>query len=156
MSLIEHAKRELLALGYDPNDAEDGPNKWIQENILELINTFAEQGHSGGSAPYCLQLFTKLASWEPAKPLTGEDSEWDEVENSRDGLLFQNNHCSRVFKQDGTVYDVDGRVFRDSDGSRWNSAGSAKRIKFPYTPKSPRVVASRWRWIFQLWNRTWR
>ena len=32
MNIIEHAKREFLAAGYDPvEQCEDGPNKWIQE-----------------------------------------------------------------------------------------------------------------------------
>ena len=37
-NFINHAKREFLAVGYIPldQDQEDGPNKWIQENILEL------------------------------------------------------------------------------------------------------------------------
>jgi hypothetical protein len=51
-NLIDHAKREFLALGYEPvEDAKDDPNKWIQENILELLKVFSEQGHSGSSAP---------------------------------------------------------------------------------------------------------
>ena len=29
---IKHAKRELIAMGYDLNDKEEGPNKWIVEN----------------------------------------------------------------------------------------------------------------------------
>ena len=80
-NLIEHAKREFLAAGYKPvGEEEDGPNKWIQENILELLSVFSKQGHSGFSVPYCIDVFTKLAKFEPLCPLTGSDDEWSEVE----------------------------------------------------------------------------
>ena len=43
---VRHAEREFVAAGYTPLDQEqeDGPNKWIQENVLELLEVFARQG----------------------------------------------------------------------------------------------------------------
>lgn len=137
-NLIEHAKREFLAAGYIPLDQEqeDGPNKWIQESVLELIRVFSEQGHSGSSAPYCIGYFSKLAAFEPLVPLTGEDSEWNDV----GGGTFQNNRCSHVFKEskrfDGQPYDINGKVFREPDGCCYTSKDSAVQISFPYTPKT--------------------
>lgn len=39
MNLVEHAKQEFLAAGYKPIEElkEDDPNRWIQENVLELL-----------------------------------------------------------------------------------------------------------------------
>jgi len=110
-----HALRELRAIGYVPLDLpqENGPNKWIQNNVIELIRVFSKQGHSGMSASYCISMFEKLARFEPLGPLTGADDEWNEV---GEGML-QNNRCSHVFKgADGRAYDIDGRIFREPDG----------------------------------------
>lgn len=134
-NLIDHAKIELQAIGYDPNDQEDGPNKWIQENILELLEVFSKQGHSGSSAPYCINLFTKLARFEPLCPLTGEDSEWTEVS----AKLFQNKRCGHVFKENGQAYDSQGKIFRDPDGSCWSNGESRVPVTFPYTPHTEYV-----------------
>ena len=135
--LIEHAKREFLALGYKPIDEEeDGPNKWIQKNVLELLRVFSKQRHSGSSAPYCVELFKKLSMFEPLGPLTGEDHEWCEV---GDGM-WQNKRCSRVFKdEDGRAYDIEGRIFREPSGCCYTNRDSRVYVDFPYTPKSEYV-----------------
>lgn len=135
--LVLHAKREFRAAGYIPLDQpqEDGPNKWIQENVLELLEVCGKQGHSGFSASYCIDMFKKLASYEPLVPLSGDDDEWNEV---GDGV-FQNNRCSHVFKQadrfDGQAYDIDGRIFREPNGCCYTSRDSCVPVTFPYTPK---------------------
>lgn len=135
MNLLEHAKQELKLTGYDPDEA-DGPDRWIQDNILELIKVFSEQGHSGSSAGYCLDVFNKLASWEPLAPLAGTDDEWSEVSQG----VFQNLRCSHIFKQkdrfDGQAYDINGKVFREPNGNCYTSSDSFVPIIFPYTPKS--------------------
>ena len=48
-SFVEHAKIEFVAAGYKPLEdyAEDDPDRWIQENVLELLEAFSKQGHSG-------------------------------------------------------------------------------------------------------------
>lgn len=130
---VLHAERELVALGYDLNEKKDDPNRWIQQNIFELLEVFGQQGHSGSSAPYCVHLFSKLALFEPVCPLTGEDNEWHEYSDGK----FQNIRCSRVFKDGklGQAYDGEGKVFRDPDGSCYTSSDSRVFITFPYTPK---------------------
>ena len=76
MGTIEHAKREFLKLGYKPiEDCEDDPDKWIQENVLELLEVFVNQGHSGSSAPYVINLFKKLANQDPIAPIMCTDDE---------------------------------------------------------------------------------
>lgn len=128
-----HARREFRAAGYIPLDQEqeDGPNKWIQDNVIELIRVFAKQGHSGMSAGYCIETFCKLAKFEPLVPLQGTDDEWNDV----GGGYWQNNRCSHVFKEtDGRAYDMDGRIFREPNGACFTSRESRVYITFPYTP----------------------
>jgi len=131
---LKHAKRELALLGYLPAEQleDDDPNKLVQQNILELLEVFSKQGHSGMSAPYVIGMFFKLASHEPLTPLTGEDQEWEKV----DFQTFQNLRCSRVFKNinTGEVYDVQGRVFEEPDGARFTSNKSIVPVTFPYIP----------------------
>ena len=150
MGYKEHAQREFLAVGYRPiAECEDGPDKWVQENVLELLDVLSEQGHSGTSIHFVVDYFSKLAKFEPLCPLNGDDSEWN---NNIDSELYQNNRCSHVFKKNGTAYDSEGYVFwhwseRDLDedeegypGKRrykscFISRESARRVTFPYTPK---------------------
>lgn len=130
MSYIEHAKRELQAIGYKLDDKEEGPNKWMVEGIFELLEVFSKQGHSGFSAPYAARTFAKLALYEPLGPLTGDDSEWVEIGHG----LYQNARCAHVFKENGQAYDAEGRIFRDPDGTCVTNRDSRVNITFPYTP----------------------
>lgn len=134
-NLVEHAKLEFKAMGYLPLDQEqeDGPNKWIQENLIELLTVFSNQGHSGFSASYCANAFNKLAQFEPLTPLTGEDWEWLEVGTN----VWQNIRCGRVFRNDkGEAYDIDGKVFVNKDGSSYTNSDFRVPVTFPYTPKT--------------------
>lgn len=134
-NLIEHAKREFKAVGYLPSDQEqeNGPNKWMQENLIELLEVFSKQDHSGFSARYCIDAFNKLARFEPLAPLTGEDWEWVEVGTE----IWQNIRCSRVFKDEyGQAYDIEGKVFVEPSGSAFTSSESKVNITFPYVPQT--------------------
>lgn len=134
-NLIAHALREFKAAGYEPIDgSEDGPDKWIQENVLELLELFSSQGHSGLSAGYCVSMLEKLARFEPLVPLQGVEDEWGEPFNGDDGTR-QNKRCSHVFqRKDGTAYDINGRVFREKNGACYTSRDSHVDIVFPYIP----------------------
>jgi hypothetical protein len=136
-NLIAHAKREFKAAGYKPiAECEDDPNKWIQENVLELLEVFEKQGHSGFSAGYCREVFMKLAAFQPLAPLSGKDDEWVDVSSYSGQPMWQNNRCSHVFKEaDGRPYDMDGRIFREPDGGCYTNRDSRVYIEFPYTPK---------------------
>ena len=149
--MMKWAEQELRYAGYDINDPEDGPNRWLAEGTLELLKVFSEQGHSGMSAPYAISLFEKLASWKPITPLTGEDDEWGEPYD-REGTR-QNKRNSAVFKRaDGQADWLDGRVFWEwysapdiDDGkpfkSYYTSKDSRVNIEFPWTqPDKPEYV----------------
>ena len=132
-----HAEREFKAAGWDFE--KDAMQKMMCEQVLELLDLFASHGHSGFSAPYAVNLFKKLALFEPIVPITGEDWEWNEVGEG----VFQNKRCSHVFRQadrfDGQAYDIEGKVFRDPDGGCYTNSDSFVPVVFPYTPKKEYV-----------------
>lgn len=134
-SYRKHAEREFKAIGYDLNDTEDGPNKWIMENLFELLEVFDKQGHSGSSAPYCVNAFKKLALFEPLGPLTGADDEWMEVSDG----MWQNVRCSHVFKEGDQAYDINGKMFRELNGSCYTNRDSRVYVSFPYIPTTQYV-----------------
>jgi hypothetical protein len=135
-NLVKHARRELKFIGMDPENTnpEDGYNTMAAKAIIELVQVFAAQGHSGFSGSYVLNAFKKVADFEPLGPITGDDSEWMEVGSG----VFQNIRCSHVFKSadrfDGQAYDIQGRVFREPSGSSFTGRESCVPITFPYTP----------------------
>ncbi len=149
-NMLKWAEAELKLAGYDINDPEDGPNRWLAEGTLELLKVFSEQGHSGMSAPYAIALFEKLALCKPIAPLTGKDDEWNEVGEN----VWQNRRNSSVFKdsKDGQAYWMDGIVFwewfstPDNDDGKpckiyFTSRGSRVNIEFPWTqPDKPEYV----------------
>jgi len=129
-NLVAHGRRELASSLAGP----DGPNRWMAENLLELLAVFSAQGHSGFSAGWCISSFEQLARFKPLGPLTGEPAEWMEIGTG----VFQNVRCGRVFRSadrfGGQAYDIEGRVFRDPDGSCCTNSDSHVPITFPYTP----------------------
>lgn len=131
-NLIKHAEHELKLLrGDEPCEMQDA----IDCNILDMVRIFSEEGHSGFSASYTVNLLEKLLRFEPITPLTGEDNEWCDLDYGPE-MAAQNKRCSHVFKRaDGTAYDSEGRIFRYPDGSCVTRHGSIVDIVFPYTPK---------------------
>lgn len=143
MTMIDWAKRELERAGYREADTEDGPNKWMREGVLKLLEVFSEEEHSGSSATHAVQMFYRLASWKPLTPLTGEDDEWNEVGTG----VWQNNRASNVFKDETGAYWSDGIVFWEwyedqETGKKYKShfkcRDSRVPITFPFTmPDEP-------------------
>jgi hypothetical protein len=139
-NMIQHAKRELRAAGYDPSQKEEDPDKWIQQNLLDLLRVMAMQGHSGFSAGYLVSTFEKLARFQPLVPLKGDASEWNDVGEYSGEPMWQNNRCGRVFKDGGgRAYDIDGKVFREPDGACFTNKESRVYVTFPYVPKTEYV-----------------
>ncbi len=136
MSLVDYAKGELKKIGMI--DSGEAYNDMATKAILDLIELFDSQGHSGFSAPYVINAFNRLAMFKPLSPLTGEDDEWIDV---GDGL-FQNKRYSAVFKdKDGTAYNIEGKVFSD-DGEVWyTNRDSRVNVTFPYVvPDKPEYL----------------
>lgn len=135
-NLEKYAERELRAAGMFDADADYGGGT-LANAVLTLIRAFAAQGHSGGSAPTVISLFTRLARFEPLSPLTGADDEWNEVGNG----VWQNRRQSSVFKErDGRAYDIDAVLYEQPNGVRFQRGGERSWITFPYMPGAPRVI----------------
>lgn len=156
--LLDHAYAEFRAAGWIGEDGKfkDEMQQSMCDDIIELLTVFSQQGHSGFSASYAIELFEKLAKFKPLVPLSGDDSEWNEVSDG----VFQNKRCSSVFKQadrfNGQAYDINGIVFyeyvtRDlvegedgypgqtKDKTYFTSSASFVPITFPYTPETKYV-----------------
>lgn len=129
---IKHAKREFEAAGWTKEGVFDNDMQELMcKQVIELLNIFSTHGHSGSSAPYAISMFKALASFEPLVPLTGDDSEWNEISEG----CFQNIRCSHVFKDNGQAFDIQGKIFREPSGCCYSSKDSHVNITFPYTPK---------------------
>lgn len=142
MTLIDYARRELDILQAAANEEEGGVDEMqqaITEHLLAIVALFADGGHSGGSAGYAIGMLQRLLSYEPITPLTGKDSEWMRIYEN-DGPE-QNMRCSRVFREDGVAYDIDAVVYRERSGARFTGWDSARRVTFPYVPKTRTVPA---------------
>jgi len=135
-NLVDYAKDELKRIGMIGSG--EPYNDCVTRAILDLIGLFSSQGHTGFTAPYTINAFSRLAMFKPLSPLTGEDDEWNDV----GGGLLQNKRYSAVFKdEDGTAYDIDGKVFTD-DGKVWYTCKDSRvNVTFPYVvPDKPECV----------------
>ena len=145
-----HAWREFRAAGWvdENNKFNDEMQEAICTNVLKMLEIFADEGHSGSSAPYAINLFEKIASFKPLSPLTGEDWEWHDVSDyggRDDGPVFQNKRSGNVFKDNNGAYDIQGIVWYDwytdeetgeKRKSHFTNYKSRVAVTFPYTPKT--------------------
>ena len=141
-NLLSYAEDELNRIGMTEN-SPDEMNVEMCKHILHMVQEFSEEGHSGFSGRYALNILTKLLDFKPLTPLTGADDEWNDVGE----IYWQNKRCSSVFKKsDGTCYDIDGKVFwewyRDGSGEAvktyYSGSGCSVPVTFPYTvPDKP-------------------
>lgn len=144
--LLKYAETELKAAGYykkaktSGGSTENKYKKAVAEAVLALIKLFSEQGHSGLSASVTIDIFNRLARFEPLGPLTGKRDEWNKVADD----LWQNKRCSRVFKNEkGEAWDIDGKVFININGVSYTNHRSKVPVTFPYTPKTKYVKTRR-------------
>ena len=142
MAMIDWAKRELDAAGYTESSETDNINAMMRRDVLQLLEMFAEQGHSGMSAPFALKLFERLANWKPIAPLTGEPDEWTEVGPD----MWQNKRASNVFKgEDGRAYWMDGIVFWEIVKDNPEDI-NGEPYKIYYTSRDSRVYIDAFPW----------
>jgi len=139
-NLTEHARRELEAAGAFDEDTMYGG--MLGDAVMELVEKFSSQGHSGGSAPLVVGLFQKVALYKPLCPITGEDSEWSNSFGNDE--TYQNKRLSSLFKQgeDGRAYYLNAIVFNGEDpGDTFTGTVGGVRSRqyvkeFPFTPKT--------------------
>lgn len=136
MSYKEHAMREFEMVGWLKK--KDYLQRMAMDNILELLEVFSDQGHSGFSAGYVISAFEKLVKFQPLGPLTGDDIEWVKIS----GDVFQNKRDGEVFKdaKNGEAYWIMGIIFEDKNGSRYTNKDSRVSVKFPWVRPERKIV----------------
>lgn len=141
--MIEKAKYELDLILKKCNEEDRDMQEMINKDILEIVEVFANQGHSGFSANYSIPIINKLLKQSFVLPLTGEKDEWCEV---TDGV-YQNKREGRIFKQndrfDGKPYYIDGKAFSDDGGKSWyTNKNSFVTVEFPLKelPKTKYII----------------
>ena len=137
MGLLDYAKSELDRIHKD----EDGMQEQINNDILEIVKVFEDQGHSGFSSGYAINALERLLNFKPLTPLTGENDEWQEIIRIGSIRTFQNKRLSSLFmdkRDDGLVIscrDNDGVIVSDNGGITWFMSGRfRKEVTFPYYP----------------------
>lgn len=90
-NLVRHAITELDRIG---ETSYEEPS--MRKAVLDIIRTFAEQGHSGSSAAWCVAVVEKLMRFQPLSAITNDPAEWMEVGDDlwqcvRDGECFSHD-----------------------------------------------------------------
>ena len=110
---IKFALREFKQGGLnieDPQEYEDH----VAVHVLQLLELFSREGHSGFSASLAIHWFKNLASYKLITPLlnpmeTGLYHDVSEFSMKTGKQTLQSTHVSGVFSEDGgkTWYDID-------------------------------------------------
>ncbi len=105
--LKEHAEQELRLAGLFDEDSDYGG--MLAEAVVELMEVFAGQGHSGFSAMMTLDLFNRLGQYQTLTPITSEASEWNDVSEYSGCHMWQSSRNPAVFSEDGgkSWYNLD-------------------------------------------------
>ena len=89
-----------------------------------------------GSTPIMISWLERALSWQPIRPLTGADDEWNDVSEHMGKPCWQNNRCGAVFKDaSGAARHVGATVWREPNGACYTNGKSQVPVTFPYHPK---------------------
>lgn len=118
--MTEHAKKELELAGLLDEDSDY--NGMLGKSVLELMEVFTKQGHSGASASLTIEVFTKLAKYENLTPITSNPDEWMDISEMSESPMWQSKRNPYLFSTDGgkTWYNVDDKQIK-TDKSDQNS-----------------------------------
>lgn len=103
MSLVAYAKRELELAGLFDKDSDY--NGDTGRAVMELIEVFSKQGHSGMSASMTREIFYQLSQFKPLGEFTPSIEDAIEYHSGE----FQSKRRHDVFSKDGgkTWYSID-------------------------------------------------
>lgn len=150
---IEHFNRELEIMRATVKGNDDLVIEPYVRSIREVCKDFADEGHSGGSAPMAASILAQtikaVLGFQILSPLTGQDAEWNDVSDMGGAnpigsrILFQNKRDSAVFKnsEDKCTYNTcivwKGEEPYDTFTGSLAGIGSSHYIKsFPFMPKT--------------------
>ena len=114
-NLTDHAKYELELAGlFDKDSDYDGA---LGTAVMELVEVFAKQGHSGFSAHRMLAIFNEVANFKPLTPIGKSPDEWVDQSEASDEPMWQNKRRGSTFSRDGgkTWYDIDDPKLNNGD-----------------------------------------
>jgi hypothetical protein len=97
--LVDHAIEELNRAGLFDDDSDYGG--MLGEAVVDLVEVFAEQGHSGMSAAMVSELFDRLSRYKTLTPITDNPDEWNDVTEMSGYPFWQNKRDSSYFSEDG-------------------------------------------------------
>lgn len=107
-NLVLHARTELQRAELFDADADYGGA--TAHAVMELVEVFSKQGHSGMSAWLVINILPKLLNFKTLTPPTSDPAEWMEVQDD----LWQNRRSCSLFSNNG------GRTWWDIDNpTRW-------------------------------------
>jgi hypothetical protein len=102
-NFVTFARDELELAGLFDQDSDYGG--MIGTAVMELVQTFSKQGHSGFSAQIVSSIFKDLTEWKPLTSLTNNPKEWNKVGYG----IYQSSRSPSSFSEDGglTYYNLD-------------------------------------------------
>jgi hypothetical protein len=93
-NLVAHARRELRIIGEDSDTIR---------GLCNVVQAFADMGHSGSSAHFAAQYLERLLRYQPLSDLTDDPGEW--IDRHAEGLttspLWQSKRNPEAFSSDG-------------------------------------------------------
>lgn len=145
MNLIEFSENELNNLLTSCKDSDEyNLQNVMNKSILEIIKKFSEQHFTGTTSSYCINILIRLLNYKPLTPLTGEDSEWEDIQKyGSENTSYQNKRCPAIFKDsEGKAYNVESKIFSDDNGKSWYTCSASREyIDFPYiVPDRPEMI----------------
>ena len=114
-NLTDHAKYELELAGmFDKDSDYEG---MLGTAVMELVEVFAKQGHSGFSAHRTLAIFNEVANFKPLAPIGKSPDEWVDQSEASGEPMWQNKRRGSTFSRDGgkTWYDIDYPKLNNGD-----------------------------------------
>ena len=142
--MMQHARTELFLSGMlgSNNSIEASTGKIV----LDLVEYLSFMDYTEQSLDKILTTLKSLLHWRTLSPLTGADSEWEDVseEYGMDlGMIFKNKRYNAVIKRAGKVIDTQAVVYQKPDGTRELNESSMREItKWPYQPNTEIVLVN--------------
>jgi hypothetical protein len=94
-NLVDHARRELELIGEEPETIK---------GYLNVVQAFADMGHSGGSASVAIPVIHELLQFKNLRPITNDPAEWmfhGADTWGAEGGVWQNIRNGEAFSHDG-------------------------------------------------------